>query len=206
MTQNLGEAAAAATVQEKDDHISAARGSGRAALEGDRPLRPQAGQHSPRQRLQACTFLVKQKIADFGLATRWSPASQNAKAGIFGTPYYQAPEQLKRSPGWFSPKIDCWALGVVFYEILEGRHPFQLPSESLTKEEFEWRVMNKDMDFKKTSNPKYVMLISRLLEKVVLSSSESKRATQCSRGSRPVSSVTDHQKACAFLEKQTPDV
>lgn len=44
------------------------------------------------------------------------------RGGIEGTPLYMAPEQWMGLP--CSPATDCWALGVVLYELLSGRLPF----------------------------------------------------------------------------------
>lgn len=85
---------------------------------------------------------------------------------MFGTPYYQAPEQLAKEGAWFSTKIDCWALGIVFFTILEGRHPFKSLGEEVNEREFKRRVLKESPTFTRTSNLKYVHLVTKLLEKV----------------------------------------
>jgi hypothetical protein len=80
--------------------------------------------------------------------------------------YYQAPEQLKLDSKWLSPKIDCWALGIVFFIILEGRHPYIEPGEELQGEELLRRIYAQPPVFKKTVNLKYVQLVSGLLRVV----------------------------------------
>ncbi|KAF1804706.1 kinase-like domain-containing protein [Mucor lusitanicus] len=40
----------------------------------------------------------------------------------WGTPAYRAPEMVKLQE--FSCKVDCWAAGIIFYQLLEGVHPF----------------------------------------------------------------------------------
>lgn len=42
--------------------------------------------------------------------------------------YYKAPENIKVHPDKPSPKLDSWAAGVIFYEMLAGRLPFQSQS------------------------------------------------------------------------------
>jgi len=67
-------------------------------------------------------------VADFGLAAAVSDL-HNGLAGIGGTMRYMSPEQLKAfSSGTESPVIDTpsdvWALGVMFFEAMTGKHPF----------------------------------------------------------------------------------
>ncbi|HEX3697895.1 MAG TPA: protein kinase [Polyangia bacterium] len=73
------------------------------------------------------------KMLDFGVSKIVSkgnqePSSQVTKAGsILGSPGYVPPEQ------WFitnsaDKRSDIWALGVLFYEFLTGRVPFEAPS------------------------------------------------------------------------------
>jgi len=62
------------------------------------------------------------KLIDFGLA-RWTGASRVTEQGLaVGTAAYMAPEQLRSQEA--GSAADLWALGVVLYEMLAGRHPF----------------------------------------------------------------------------------
>jgi tRNA A-37 threonylcarbamoyl transferase component Bud32 len=69
------------------------------------------------------------KILDFGLA-QFDVAAQDLASAtrltdpgvIAGTPPYMAPEQLLGQPT--SARTDQFAFGVLFYEMLTGRHPF----------------------------------------------------------------------------------
>jgi serine/threonine protein kinase len=63
------------------------------------------------------------RIADFGLAIE--EVHQRALKGeVAGTSKYMAPEQLRGETHQLDGRTDLWALGVIFYELLTGRHPF----------------------------------------------------------------------------------
>jgi len=65
-------------------------------------------------------------VADFGIAKALSVPPQGmtpTRAGVpIGTPYYMAPEQVA-GDAEVSGSADCYALGVVAYELLTGRRP-----------------------------------------------------------------------------------
>ena len=66
------------------------------------------------------------KIIDFGIASVRSPDATSAiETSIAGSGPYMAPEQLRGKPG---PASDIWALGVIAYEMLTGRRPFETAS------------------------------------------------------------------------------
>jgi serine/threonine-protein kinase len=70
-------------------------------------------------------------ITDFGLAKRVSgqmTAVHTATGAIVGTPAYMAPEQVSNRRGVPSRVSDVYSLGVILYEMLTGRPPFQAPT------------------------------------------------------------------------------
>jgi eukaryotic-like serine/threonine-protein kinase len=70
------------------------------------------------------------KVLDFGLARRMpvldetsDTASLESRSSYAGTPGYMAPEVLREEPS--DTRADTFSLGVVFYEMLTGEHPFR---------------------------------------------------------------------------------
>jgi serine/threonine protein kinase/tetratricopeptide (TPR) repeat protein len=80
------------------------------------------------------------KLLDFGVARRLTSSNDNTLTGtlnalsayapISGTPTYMPPEVLLGNLP--DLRADVFALGVVFYEMLGGRHPFQGPTLTAT--------------------------------------------------------------------------
>jgi predicted Ser/Thr protein kinase len=66
-------------------------------------------------------------IMDFGLARRTDAEDpQITHSGqILGTPTYMSPEQLNSDAAAMGPVSDVYSLGVILYELLGGRPPFQ---------------------------------------------------------------------------------
>ncbi len=75
------------------------------------------------------------KIADFGLAQRQGDLRQTQTGQIVGTPCYMAPEQVDGGRQPVSGCTDVYALGVILYEMLTGRPPFQGSSVIATLEQ-----------------------------------------------------------------------
>src|SRR5688572_28242511 len=66
------------------------------------------------------------KLLDFGIAklTSDQPGSRRTRTGIvMGTPAYMSPEQCE-GRGNIDHRTDCYALGIVLYEMITGRVPF----------------------------------------------------------------------------------
>ena len=65
-------------------------------------------------------------IVDFGLARRDNPQEQRlTRMGqVMGTLAYMAPEQIRGNLNEIGPACDIYALGVILYELLTGRLPF----------------------------------------------------------------------------------
>jgi len=67
------------------------------------------------------------KLLDFGIAKAVYTPKLTAEGYIVGTAHYMAPEQFN---GQVSIASDCWALGVLMYEMLTGTLPFDGRTET----------------------------------------------------------------------------
>ena len=71
------------------------------------------------------------RVVDFGLAKlleRGGP-SETGTRQILGTPKYMAPEQAQARHDDIGPAADVYALGVILYEMLTGRAPYEGASD-----------------------------------------------------------------------------
>jgi hypothetical protein len=63
------------------------------------------------------------KLADFGLAKRIAAGhASDAPGALVGTPYFMAPELFQGRAA--TPQSDVYAVGVSYFHLLTGRHPF----------------------------------------------------------------------------------
>jgi serine/threonine-protein kinase len=71
------------------------------------------------------------KVLDFGISKLVETGSEDARLtdtrSVFGSPSYMSPEQV-RSAKRVDPRADVWALGVVLFELLTQKLPFEADS------------------------------------------------------------------------------
>ncbi|MEZ5941412.1 MAG: protein kinase [Planctomycetaceae bacterium] len=75
-------------------------------------------------------------LTDFGIAT----ATGEAQAQVAGTLPYMAPEQLGDESAKGDPRTDIWSLGVVLYELLTDKLPFDHPSPAKLSDQIRTHV------------------------------------------------------------------
>ncbi|XP_021772090.1 calcium-dependent protein kinase 8-like [Chenopodium quinoa] len=85
------------------------------------------------------------KAIDFGLSVTFKPGEKFTE--IVGSPYYMAPEVLKRHYG---PEIDVWSAGVILYILLCGVPPFWAETEQGVAQ----AIIRSAVDFKRDPWPK----------------------------------------------------
>jgi serine/threonine protein kinase len=68
--------------------------------------------------------LIDAKLMDFGVARMAEAPEAMTQAGlIVGTPHYMSPEQVQGKQ--LDARTDVYAMGVLLYELLAGRRPFE---------------------------------------------------------------------------------
>lgn len=72
------------------------------------------------------------KLLDFGIARADGAPRLTSTGNVVGTLMSLAPEQLRT--GRAEPRSDIWALGILFYEMMTGRPPFEAGAPGLLGE------------------------------------------------------------------------
>jgi serine/threonine-protein kinase len=96
---------------------------------------------------------VRVKLLDFGIS-KLSPTAGSSEHGmtntqaLMGSPVYMAPEQLRSSKN-VDARADLWSMGIILYEMLAGRPPF----DAETLPEVCTRIMMDDPVPLATQNP-----------------------------------------------------
>ncbi|EGR31283.1 protein kinase domain protein [Ichthyophthirius multifiliis] len=93
-------------------------------------------------KLENC--LIKQNtfiLSDFGLATKYDLKGYKLIKQQVGTPLYMSPQLLENYP--YTTKGDIWSLGMLFYEMLFGKTPWNCKNLS----SFLYEIKNKPLLF-----------------------------------------------------------
>ena len=101
------------------------------------------------------------KLTDFGIARTWSPNNSNDTSG---TPGYMAPEVVNAKPHGLV--VDFWALGVIIYELMNGKRPYG----GIHRKEYKENLASSEIQIKKGTQPKgwsndSVDIVNKLLKR-----------------------------------------
>jgi serine/threonine protein kinase len=97
------------------------------------------------------------KLADFGLARYVQEYDSSLLKTVAGTPLYMAPQILKKIA--YTTKCDIWSSGIIFYELLVGKLPWNATSES----ELIYNITNKSLQIPGHLSEWSKNLLSRML-------------------------------------------
>ncbi|KAI3449972.1 hypothetical protein Pfo_006637 [Paulownia fortunei] len=98
------------------------------------------------------------KAIDFGLSVFFKPGERFNE--IVGSPYYMAPEVLRRNYG---PEVDVWSAGVILYILLCGVPPFWAETEQGVAQ----AIIRSVIDFKRDPWPKVSDSAKDLVKKML---------------------------------------
>jgi len=105
------------------------------------------------------------KVLDFGLAKVAGSNRLTRPGVVFGTPHYMSPEQA--SGEQFDHRVDIYALGIIMFEMLTGRVPFEADTYMgvLSKHLYAQPPQLRDFNLPHVGNPGLEALISGCLAK-----------------------------------------
>jgi tetratricopeptide (TPR) repeat protein/tRNA A-37 threonylcarbamoyl transferase component Bud32 len=125
---NLAEAVGQLTSKERLEILAAvARTTAFAHDQGvvHRDLKPENILLEPAPRVDSSGLRWHVWLTDFGLAKIIGGEDVTRSGVVLGTPHYMSPEQVRGRSRETGPATDVWALGVMLYETLSGRRPFE---------------------------------------------------------------------------------
>jgi len=166
--RNLAEAAAAMTPAERlEVLLSVARTTAFAHEQGivHRDLKPENILVEPAARVEPSGLRWRVWLTDFGLAKIIGGEDLTRSGMVLGTPHYMSPEQVRGRAREMSPATDVWALGVMLYECLTARRPF----DGQTALEIYEHIVHEDPTPPRKANPRvsvdFETLVLKSLEK-----------------------------------------
>ncbi|WP_297066613.1 protein kinase [Thermococcus sp.] len=111
------------------------------------------------------------KISDWGLSKVMSESRSSTLSSF--TPYYAAPEQLSpRRFGGTDERTDIWQLGVLFYELVTGKMPF----EGRDLGEITYAIINENPALPSELNPE-AKLVEPIIMKMLAKDKEKRYAS-----------------------------
>lgn len=97
------------------------------------------------------------KLSDFGNARRISP--RETRKSVCGTYEYMSPEIVREQNHDF--KTDIWCLGVLFFELLHGKPPFE---DIISLNDLDYHFKSSKIKIKEGLSPESVDLLTKMLD------------------------------------------
>jgi serine/threonine-protein kinase len=138
------------------------------------------------------------KVTDFGIAKAIS--SSRTKTGvILGTPNYMSPEQIMGQK--IDARSDIFSLGVLFYQLLVGRTPFQ--GESLSN--LLYQITQLKHPAMQTFNPKIPTVCERIIDKALAKNPDDRfqNAAELAKYIRLLATKIDQMKRVESTKQKT---
>jgi TolB-like protein/predicted Ser/Thr protein kinase len=101
------------------------------------------------------------KIVDFGLAKLTTGTNLTQTGTTLGTVAYMSPEQARGHE--MDGRTDVWSLGVVLYEMLAGRRPFDAGADQATL----YSILNTNAEPVSSINPDIPLEVERVIERAL---------------------------------------
>lgn len=101
------------------------------------------------------------RVADFGLALQERGTRLTVDGSIVGTPEYMSPEQAEAEPA--TARSDIYSLGIVFYELLTGKVPFEGESALLILK----KIQSSEPEWPRSINPQIPVEAERIIQRMM---------------------------------------
>lgn len=133
------------------------------------------------------------KVADFGLVKALDGSSATlTHSGMFaGSVHYVSPEQAQGKP--LGPATDLYSLGIVLYQMLSGRVPFESNSPMATALAHVTQAAPRRRELESHMSPRLAAIVERLLQK-----DPSRRYASAADVAAELASSGDTPQAAAF--------
>ncbi len=129
---------------------------------------------------------LRVKIMDFGIAKALGDRGMTKTGTKMGTLYYMSPEQIKAEKD-IDQRTDIYSLGIIFYEMLTGKVPFNTETES------DFEVMNEIVHGSLINRLNSFNTISASVKKIIFTMSDNSKTNRyvtCYRCTEELTLVT----------------
>ncbi len=103
-------------------------------------------------------------LSDFGIVKLTQETATFTGTGIIGTPAYMSPEQARGDPD-LDPRSDVYALGVILFEMLSGKQPYEADTPMGLAVKHITEPVPSILEVKPDLPPNFELMIKRALAK-----------------------------------------